>query len=153
MYCAIVNTGREGYREIVERNIRFARQIAAWMSDPDQGGQWYEVLNLRNIPTRLENSSGNGQETNLTVPLNVILFRALDNHLVPEKFRLSPSNCGNPSAALVHAINRKRGIYVSPGAYRGGAVRIAVSNWITGLEDDGEDLRIVIETLTNVMIE
>ena len=49
---------------------------------------------------------------------------------------------------LLHAINRQRLIYVTPTSWAGvGALRIAVSNWRTGLEGDG-DFEAVITALS-----
>ena len=32
--------------ELVERNVRFAQDVAGWMNDDERGGRWYEVLDL-----------------------------------------------------------------------------------------------------------
>ena len=69
------------------------------------------------------------------VPLNVVLFRAMGD------------NDGTGAARLAQAINATRLMYVSPGK---GAVRLAVSNWMTGLGDDDEDFVIVRKVLEEV---
>lgn len=143
LYCALISTGRQGYEEIVERNIRFARDIASWMCDEEAGGRWYEVLNLRQIAL-----SEDKDEITKTVPLNIVLFRPRDGDNVPVIYRSSGLS---PSAVLVKAINGTRRMYVSPGAYKGGAVRIAVSNWMTAKDDGGYDLEVVKGALTEVM--
>lgn len=116
------------------------RDLAFWM-DPDQeGGRWYEVLNLR--------ETGGIR----TVPLNVLLFRARDVEGVPMAYRKSNYSHGAAAvAALVEKINARGVIYVSPGGYPGGAIRIAVSNWLTGHNDGGADLIRTKSALRDVM--
>lgn len=72
-----------------------------------EGKAWYEVLNL---------------DKNGEVPLNIVLFRA----------KATAQEEGGP-ARLAQAINATRQIYVSPAK---AAVRLAVSNWMTGLHGD-----------------
>lgn len=167
LYCALLNLGRKGYEDIVTRNVQFARDIADWIAptpeETQQSGQqgnrenhgskWYEVLNLRKLAVVI-----NGRTTvKVTVPLNVVLFRARDVEGVPAIYRRSTYSGRGQSdaaaaAALVRDINATGVMYVSPGAYEGGAVRIAVSNWMTGLNDSGKDIRLVKKTLKQVMM-
>ncbi|PVG01385.1 PLP-dependent transferase [Serendipita vermifera] len=141
LYCAIINMGRSGYRDIVQRNIQFARTVALWMSSPNGGGRWFEVLNLRPL------KSG---ET--SVPLNVVLFRPSDFGDVPQVYRSSTYAQPNGAcAALIRDINATKKMYVTPGSYPGGAIRIAVSNWMTGYNDDGQDLEAVKTILVGLM--
>jgi hypothetical protein len=135
----------------VKRNVQFARDLAAWMGDGEEGGKWYECLNLRK------------KEGKISVPLNIVLFRARDVEDVPERYR-SRSPVGGPSSslpsrALITDINALKEIYVSPGVYIGGdnnggsgAVRIAISNWMTGYNDHGEDLERTKAALRRVII-
>lgn len=99
-------------------------------SSPEGGAKWYEVLNAT-----YEGS---------VVPLNVILFRAREGSALYDSVS---------SAKMISAINVTRNMYVTPG--KGGAARIAVSNWMTELrtnEVTGKgDYEIVIETLRSVM--
>jgi len=124
LFAALLSLGRSGYTELVERNVRFARDVAAWMNSDEGGRMWYEVLNL----TR------EGKDGQKSVPLNVVLFRARAG-TAPVAY-LHPSH-GSP--LLCKAINATRRMYTSPTVYQGvAAVRIAVSNWGTELPLDGK---------------
>lgn len=128
VWASLVALGKEGYREIVSRNIEFARKVEAWMRDGGGGGG-YEVL------TPL---SSTGEHKTL----NILLFApALEG---PERFR------GEGGAArLVAAINGGRECYVTATRWRGGgAIRMAVSNWGTTV---GRDYEIVVRVLEEVM--
>jgi glutamate/tyrosine decarboxylase-like PLP-dependent enzyme len=140
VYCALISLGARGFQEIVERNVQFARDVAEWMTNGD-GKDWYEVLNLEPITS----PGANGQ---LSVPLNIVLFRAKSTCPV-EQFRP-----GQPYAErkLLLAINKDRKMYLTPGP--DGALRMAVCNWMTGLgvtSDGLTDMEIVLATLTKVM--
>ena len=124
LFTALLSLGRRGYEELIERNVRFARDVAAWMNASEGGGMWYEVLNL----TRA------GKDGQKTVPLNVVLFHARGG-AAPAAY-LHPSH-GSP--LLCKAINTTRKMYTSPTVYQGvAAVRIAISNWGTELPLDGD---------------
>ncbi|KAF8516439.1 hypothetical protein BU17DRAFT_67449 [Hysterangium stoloniferum] len=139
LYTALLDQGREGYADLVRRNILFTRQIAAWMASPEGKG-YYEVLNLR--------QSWVDSSAPPTTPLNMLLFRASAGN--PVQAYCEPGG----SATLVRALNETRKIQVTPGL---GAVRIAVSNWCTGLQTVNEngmekgDMDIVAETLLAVV--
>ena len=127
--------GRAGYAEIIQRNISFANRIARWMVHGG-GKKWYRVLNM------IEGGQGDN-----IVPLNILLFSAIPDCEVDAYQPGKPSG----GATLVKAINDTRKMYVSPAS--GGAVRIAVSNWMTAL-DEGQktsDYDIVVQVLTQVM--
>jgi hypothetical protein len=121
--------------DIVRRNCAFAQRICEWMSDPEAGGKWYTVVNAINHPTELSAAS---------VPLNIVMFRGSQESGFP------PSDSAS-TTRLLHAINKQRLIYVTPTSWAGvGALRIAVSNWRTGLDGDG-DFNAVVEALTVAM--
>ncbi|KAG8720320.1 hypothetical protein FRC09_009763 [Ceratobasidium sp. 395] len=131
MFCALVAMGREGYAELVGRNVAFARRVGEWMHT-GPGSKWYEVLNANTgfVPGKVD--------------LNVILFRAR------EACGILEFEGGHGGANLIKAINGTRKMYVSPGI--GGAVRLAVSNWMTGLSGGGHgDFDIIVEVLEGVM--
>ena len=46
LFAALLSLGRREYVELVERNVRFAQDVAGWMNDDERGGRWYEVLDL-----------------------------------------------------------------------------------------------------------
>ncbi|KAB5590679.1 hypothetical protein CTheo_5875 [Ceratobasidium theobromae] len=138
LFCAILALGREGYADIVSRNVAFARRIARWMHT-GPGSRWYRVLNI-------ETGAVPGE-----VDLNVVLFRAKDDCEIDMYAPHHPTG----SAALVNAINQTRKMYVTPsvGSDGRGAIRIAVSNWMTGLSREGEmdDFQVVTNVLEGVM--
>lgn len=149
LFCALMSLGRDGYEEMVRRHIDFARKVGSWMQSTEQNGgaQWYEVLNATYNPLDGDGSSATKAHQegmpDLVVPLNIILFRAREG---------SKLYHSKGSSLLIKAINDTRKMYVSPG--KDGAVRLAVSNWMTGLRTDGEgrsDFDIVVDTLRGVM--
>ncbi|CEL56909.1 hypothetical protein RSOLAG1IB_08187 [Rhizoctonia solani AG-1 IB] len=134
LFCALLAMGKQGYSELISRNITFARRIAEWMHT-GPGSKWYRVLNV-------DTGAVPG-----TIDLNIVLFRA-------------KSDCGagvyapeNPSGSstLVSAINETRKIYVTPSAGSDGvgAIRLAVSNWMTGL---GDEFEVTTGVLEEVMV-
>jgi glutamate/tyrosine decarboxylase-like PLP-dependent enzyme len=124
LFASLISLGKDGYRDIIQRNIAFARQIAQYI----QGSTSYELLN----------PSPKGVES--IVPLNIVLFRGSASSHFP------PSQEGS-STKLTEAINLTRRIYVTGTKWRGqGAIRLAVSNWRTGLnENDFEEVKSVLE--------
>ncbi|KIJ45920.1 hypothetical protein M422DRAFT_29566 [Sphaerobolus stellatus SS14] len=145
LYAALLDQGREGYAELIRRNILFARRVAEWMTSP-AGKGYYEVLNLREPLVRNASSSSNSP----TTPLNIVFFRAAEAN--PVKAYQGPHG----GAALIKAINGTNKMQVTPGPI--GGVRLAVSNWSTGLytekATDGTekgDFEIVVETLLKVV--
>lgn len=106
------------------------------MTDPTKGGKWYTVVNAVQGATEPARST--------SVPLNIVLFRGSRDSGYP------PSDTTSITR-LLHAINRQRLIYVTPTNWAGvGALRIAVSNWRTGLEGDG-DFEAVVKALSAAM--
>ncbi|KAI5477494.1 hypothetical protein MNV49_006340 [Pseudohyphozyma bogoriensis] len=133
VYATLLSLGKEGYAEIFERNIAFARKVEEWMrAGGGQGG--YEVL----LPV----SSTEKPEDFRT--LNIVLFAP--SATAPTKFQ------GDGGAvALCKAINKSRECYCTGTAWKGrGAIRLAVSNHATELERDFE---IVVKVLEEVMRE
>jgi hypothetical protein len=144
--------------------------LSEWMNG-EEGGRWFECLNLREIasPNEEELRTEGNVKAKRTVPLNVVLFRAKDVDAVPAVYRGSQflgdpgktstreneternEKCALANAALIRDINATKRVYVSPGGYPGGALRIAVSNWMTGWNDGGADLECVKEVLRGVM--
>lgn len=134
MFCALLALGKEGYAEIIGRNVAFARRIAEWMHT-GPGSKYYTVLNA------------NTGSVKGTVDLNIILFRAKSDCGVD-------AYAGNGSGVLVSAINDTRDMYVTPssGSDGVGAIRLAVSNWMTGREGGNDDFGIVVGVLEGVMV-
>lgn len=104
--------------DLIRRNILFARAIAAYIDASPS----YDLLNA--TPRRSDAKEP-------IIPLNIVLFAPL-----------SSSKIGT-GAELADAINNTRKMYVTGTKWRGrGAVRLAVSNWRTGLGGDEEVKRI-----------
>jgi glutamate/tyrosine decarboxylase-like PLP-dependent enzyme len=112
--------------DLIRRNIIFARAIATYIDASPS----YDLLN----PTP-RNSGGNEP----IIPLNIVLF-------APS----SESKIGT-GAELADAINATRKMYVTGTKWRGrGAVRLAISNWRTGLGGE-EEVRRIENILEEVM--
>ncbi|KAF9517184.1 hypothetical protein BS47DRAFT_1389988 [Hydnum rufescens UP504] len=145
IFCALLSLGRDGYTEMIRRHVEFARRLGRWMTS-GEGSKWFEVLNLSPGVSSISHSEP-------VVPLNIVLFRARPGPLCPAIFSHTSSD-GLGSSRLVRAINDTRRLYVSPSM---NAVRIAVSNWMTGLPPahsnsaDKDDFDIVTAALIDVM--
>lgn len=86
-----------------------------------------------------------GNESIPIVPLNIVLFSGSETSAYP------PSD-PTSSARLTAAINGTGKMYVSATRWRGqGAVRVAVSNWMTGLDGTDSDLDIVKAVLKSTL--
>lgn len=138
----------------MERQLAFAARIRAWMRE----SAYYQVL------TPATSALSNAEPTNgrfRAAPgernpprweheywaTTVVLFRAHPRSCPVEAFRDPKQG----HLRLIEAINVTRKIYVSPGGYCGlGGVRLAVSNWLTGVDGDA-DLDTTIGVLTQVM--
>jgi glutamate/tyrosine decarboxylase-like PLP-dependent enzyme len=95
----------------------------------------------------LLNPSPPSSEDRDIIPLNIVLFRSSPKSPYP------PTN-PNGNDDLTKAINDTRKMYVTSTRWRGeGAVRLAVSNWQTGVTDPegvDENLEIVKSVLEEV---
>lgn len=98
--------------DIVRRNCEFANAVAKWMLDPSLGGKYYELVNCVASPSTQDSR---------VVPLNVVLFRALDS---------SPfGSIVDGNAALLARLNGSRLVYFTGTVWAGRpAIRMAVSN-------------------------
>ncbi|KAK5713013.1 hypothetical protein LTR17_017726 [Elasticomyces elasticus] len=117
VYATLSAYGREGYREMLERQIALARGIAQYLLDSKE----YVLL-----PQQPKGDSSD--------PLQriyiVVLFRAKDEQL---------------NKTLVKRVNASRRLYVSGTEWAGlPAVRFAISNWQVDVE---RDLQIVKDVL------
>lgn len=133
VYATLMSYGREGYRDMLMRQVRFARSVAAFVNDHPA----YEVLprQLLQTSTRqvLPRRANYGYEKKIFI---IVLFRAVDAGLNNE---------------LVKRINSTSRMYVSGTTWDGQpASRIAVSNWQVDVE---RDLKIVREVLEQVATE
>ncbi|TYJ52643.1 hypothetical protein B9479_006735 [Cryptococcus floricola] len=124
LLASLLSLGRDGYEEIITRNILFARKVAEYIN----ASPHYTLFN-----TTPSSPSASSQPI---IPSNIVLFT--HNSL--------------PAPTLTSKINGSRKMYVSKTVWRGqGAVRLAVSNWRTGIEGKGDgDWEIVKGVLESV---
>ncbi|KAK4553426.1 hypothetical protein LTR86_009483 [Recurvomyces mirabilis] len=118
VYATLAAYGKNGYRDMLQRQIRLARGIAKWIMESSQ----YELL-----PPAM---TGTSQSDILKSIYIVVLFRAQDGALNED---------------LVQRINSSRRMYVS-GTQWGGqpAARFAIATWLV---DPERDLPVVITEL------
>jgi glutamate/tyrosine decarboxylase-like PLP-dependent enzyme len=108
VYANLVAYGKDGYREMLERQINLSRGIAKYILESED----YELLP----------QSDASQEDVLSGIYIIVLFRARNEEL---------------NKQLVNKIKATRKIYVSGTAWDGKpACRFAVSNWMTNVERD-----------------
>jgi len=121
VYASLAAHGRAGYVDILERQVKLARAIAAYiLAHPA-----YELL-----PLASDSSSPEGRLSKIYV---IVIFRARDEELNGE---------------LVKRINGTRKLYVSGTQWEGrAAARFAVANWQVGVD---RDLAIIKEVLEDV---
>jgi len=122
VYANLLAYGRSGYRDMIVRQVKVARKLAAYLYDsphfdvyaPEPGMSEAEVLD--NV-------------------FMIVLFRARDEAVNEE---------------LVARINGTRRIYCSGTMWEGRkAARIAVSNWQASVEEDWDVLREVLEEVVD----
>jgi hypothetical protein len=91
------------------------------------------------------NHGSEAKDNQPIVPLNIVLFSGSETSAYP------PSD-PTSSSRLTAAINGTGKMYVSATKWRGqGAVRVAVSNWRTGLDRTDGDLDIVKAVLESTL--
>lgn len=154
LYLTLLSEGRHGIAEMVERNVYFARALERWVRKDEEASRYYQVLTPELCPPY----GGNDMPWSGIWSTTILLFRP-HPLTCPRKDFIDPIQGSN---RCIDAIKQTRRMYVSPTVWNGrGAIRIAVSNWRTGLEDaagrrvdnveESEDWRIVTETLRQVM--
>ncbi|KAK0790426.1 hypothetical protein LTR75_012055 [Friedmanniomyces endolithicus] len=122
VYATLAAYGREGYREMLERQIKLARGIAAYLLQSKE----YQLLPR---PSSLEVSDAR----RLQDIYIIVLFRAIDDQL---------------NKTLVQRLNATRRLYVSGTQWEGApAVRFAIANW----QVNGRDLDLVKEVLSGAV--
>lgn len=124
LFASLVSLGKDGYVEIIRRNVAFAQRVAAFVAADER----YTLLNA---------SPGwePGSSTPI-IPLNIVLFCG-----APESKFEPGEGTSDGAPRLTAAINATRRMYVTGTKWRGtGAVRLAVSNWRTGRDDKDWDV-------------
>ena len=120
MYATLMAYGRKGYREMLKRQIRFARLAAVLIHE-------HPALEL--LPEHLARDAAKTEKIYI-----VVLFRAKEPGL---------------NTKLAERMNATSELYVSGTKWRDqSACRIAVSNWQVNPERDIKILQKVIEGVT-----
>jgi glutamate/tyrosine decarboxylase-like PLP-dependent enzyme len=124
VYASLSSYGRDGYRDILQRQISLARSIAEFIqSTPD-----FDLL------PQYPPSFAKVKEQGISRIYIVVLFRATD---------------ASVNKTLVQRVNATRRIYVSGTQWDGQpAARVAVSNWQV---DIARDLPLIKEVLLSVV--
>lgn len=118
VYTTLKAYGRQGYRHMLQEQIRLARSIAGWLWD----SEGYDLL---------PDSPQRSREQVLKDIFMIVLFRAKDDQV---------------NGLLVQQIKDTGRIYVSGTTFKGErACRIAVSNWRVNVALDFDVVRSVLE--------
>lgn len=119
VYATLASLGRDGYTDMITRQVRLARRIASYI----QSSSSFELLA---VP---EDSGGSDQMH----VYNIVLFRATDATL---------------NEQLTKRINATRKIYVSGTKWEGkSATRFAIANWQVDVEKDFGVVKKVLEAV------
>ncbi|KAI4717916.1 PLP-dependent transferase [Aureobasidium sp. EXF-10727] len=117
VYANLVAYGRQGFVEMLERQIELAREIAAYIDASNA----YQLL-----PSRYHEKGFNEQTIFI-----IVLFKAVDPNL---------------NAELKQKINATRKIYVSGTSWQDDlACRFAISNWRSSVQQDLESIEKVLD--------
>ena len=117
VYASLMAYGRDGYVEMLERQITFARTMASYLNNHEK----FEIL-----PEEIVGMPNWTEEIFI-----IVLFRAKDERL---------------NEQLVSRINRSRKVYVSGTLWDDEpASRIAVANWQVDVERDMDVVKGVLE--------
>lgn len=118
VFATLSAYGREGYADMLLRQIGLARRVAAWIWDHED----YELL-----------PSETNKEVAISKTFIIVLFRAKDEV---------------KNQQLVQKIKDSRKIYVSGTSWDGkSAARIAISNWRVDVDNDFAAIQEVLESV------
>lgn len=124
VYAALAAYGRDGYTDMLERQIKLSRAIATFIAESEA----YELLPERGSDVSLA--------TALERTFMIVIFRTRDEEL---------------NKALVQRINSTRRIYVSGTQWEGKpAARFAVANWQVDPEVDIELIKEVLQEVARL---
>jgi glutamate/tyrosine decarboxylase-like PLP-dependent enzyme len=141
LYVSLLSQGRKGTASMIKRNVDFASHIREWL----EACPFYQVL-TPSCPPLDANQLQSPQPWKGVWNTTVVFFRAHPVTCPIESFK---GKFGHLS--LAQAIKQTRKVYVSPGSLGvTGGVRIAVSNWSTGLNGN-KDFEITTTALLQVM--
>ncbi|SCV68244.1 BQ2448_365 [Microbotryum intermedium] len=118
VYASLISLGKSGYADLFASNIAFARRIASYLESHPA----FDVLTL---------SSESSRSKIRFRQLNIVLF-APSQTKAPLRFRDDDG-----ADLLRQEINHSRMMYCTGTRWKGrGAIRIAVSNWMTNEDRD-----------------
>ncbi|GAA5988282.1 hypothetical protein JCM11641_006649 [Rhodosporidiobolus odoratus] len=138
--ASLLSSGREGYASLIQRNITFARQVESLLRSHSA----YDVLTP-------PSASLDDPDPFAFRILNVVLFAP--SSTAPARYRVASADNPDPAATFLNALNESNEIFLTGTAWRGRkAVRLAVSNWLTELEE-GREWKVVERVLERVMEE
>ncbi|KAI8616887.1 pyridoxal phosphate-dependent transferase [Chytriomyces sp. MP71] len=146
LYASLLALGREGYRSLFARNVAFANRVARWIH---ASGDYILLNSLDSTVVKQEEDEVDGVQVS-----SVVLFAAKKGNR--GGFDVSGPNV-HGNAQLVERINGSRMMYVTGTTWNGkGAIRLAVSNWRTGLhvqtgDETDTDFETVVKVLAGVM--
>lgn len=131
VYASLAALGRDGYSDMVVRQVRLARKIAAYI----QQSSAFELLAIPDDCVSTKEAKDMKEETEEMQHIyNIVLFRATDATL---------------NEQLTQRINATRTIYVSGTKWEGlPATRFAIANWQVDVDEDLKVVKGVLEEVT-----
>ncbi|BFZ58394.1 hypothetical protein PYCC9005_005456 [Savitreella phatthalungensis] len=121
LYANLVAYGKDGLAEMVKRNLMFARQIDLFLRTDFTASAFYEVLT-----PPADRPLGHRTQRREHEMTNIVLFTPKQSTKVDVD-------------QFVGKINAQGLCYVTPTTFNGRrCIRIAVSNWRTGIDGDGD---------------
>ncbi|KPV72723.1 uncharacterized protein RHOBADRAFT_46318 [Rhodotorula graminis WP1] len=141
LYASLLSLGHAGYARLIERNVAFARRIESFLRTHPS----FDIL------TPAPSTASPADAPFAFRVLNIVLFAP--SSLAPERYRVASSTNPDPAATFLGAINASNEVFCTGTSWRGRkAVRIAVSNWQTELEE-GREWEVVRKVLERVARE
>lgn len=142
IYSSLLNYGLVGISNMINKNIEFCRSIEIFLRSTTLTELGYEVLtplNSSSLSNSNSNSNVSSSSSSSFKTLNILLFTS--SSFAPIKFQ------GNEGInKLREKINESQEIYVTGTTWRGRkGIRLAVSNWSTEIERDGNIVKKVLE--------
>jgi glutamate/tyrosine decarboxylase-like PLP-dependent enzyme len=143
LYVSLLSQGRDGTKSMILRNLLFAQKVRSWI----EACPYYQLLVPVCSSPLDQNQLDQPQKWKGHWNTTIVFFRAHPERCPVDCFKDAQSG----HLRLIEAIKETRKIYVSPGSLNGvGGVRIAVSNWSTGVEGD-YDYDVTTAALSHVM--
>lgn len=119
LYASLLSLGKNGYASLVQRNIAFARLAERYLRSHPA----FDVLTPEPLPSSSSDETDDPWRFQI---LNIVLFAPSATN-GPQRFVDDPDS-------FLRELNETRECFFTPTVWRGRkAVRMAVSNWMTGL--------------------